>query len=287
MIKFSTQQLNTLLLPGGIEITYTDEGKGPEVLLFVHGLSSNSLIWRQNIETLRKKYRCIALDLPGHGSSSKGKYAYSIDFFLDTLQQFAVQLDLPVCTLVGHSMGGQIAIAAAVKFPELFKKLVLAAPAGFETFTATERKLLTGFYMTQVLQSPFYKLMVDQLKQRVSEPDFASEPDLRSRFGFFQAGAPRLSSEQYLPLCIEGMLRHHAHDLLHRITQPTLVIFGHDDRLIPNRMFHHQTTEEVAREGASHIQTCRLVMLSKAGHYVQFDQPDLFNTMLQQFLVAV
>ena len=284
MVRFTTQHLFTETLPGGIEITYTDEGKGKEVLLFVHGLSSNSLIWRQNIDSFKQHYRCIAIDLPGHGSSSKGNYAYTIDFFLETLRQFIEQMALPKCTLVGHSMGGQIAIAAAVKFPKLFSRLALVAPAGFEQFTAAERKLLTGHYLTHVLQSPLYQRMVDQLQQRLKEPALAAVPEMASRYGFFQGGVPKLSSEKYLPLCIEGMLRHSAHDLLHHIPQPTLIVFGQQDKLIPNRLFHRQTTEEVARDGASHIPHCALVLLDDCGHYVQFDKPAEFNLALYEFL---
>ncbi|RYF86938.1 MAG: alpha/beta hydrolase [Chitinophagaceae bacterium] len=240
MISTSIDQPSFLTLENDIEIAFTDEGKGEQTLLFVHGLSSNSLIWRQNIGVFKNHYRCVALDLPGHG---RGRL-----------------------------------------HPDLFTKLILVAPAGFEQFTSTERKLMTGHYLQQVMQSPFYKRMIDALQEAKNLPLAYGAPDLTAKYGFFQGEIPSLKSEQYLSLCIEAMLKHSAHDLLHRILQPTLVLFGDDDRLIPNRMFHRQSTKEVAIEGASHIHNCQLIMLPDCGHYVQFEKPKEFNAAVYRFL---
>lgn len=271
-------------LPGNIEIAYTDDGAGDETILFVHGLSSNLLIWSPNISVFKSHYRCIALDLPGHGASSKEKYPYTIDFFLDILQQFLKQLEIKSCVLVGHSMGGQISIAAAVKFPNLFSKLILAGPAGFEQFTRIERNLMSGYYLQHVLQSPLYKKMISSVIKARDLPKPFGSPDMAEKYGFFPGEIPKLKSEQYLGLCIKGMLEHQAHFLLHQILQPTLVIFGKEDRLIPNRMFHHMTTEDVAREGASHIHNCKLILFDDCGHYVQHEKPEEFNVAVYQFL---
>ena len=63
-----------LQLAEDLELAYFDEGKGNEVILFIHGLGSYAPAWKKNIESLSKDYRCLAIDLPGYGKSSKGRY---------------------------------------------------------------------------------------------------------------------------------------------------------------------------------------------------------------------
>lgn len=118
-----------------------DEGKGEQVLLFIHGLASYSQCWEKNLETLKENYRCIAIDLPGNGFSAYGNFAYSISFFVASLKEFIDELKLKNICLVGHSLGGQIAIKYTALYPEKIHSLVLCAPAGFETFTGFEKNI--------------------------------------------------------------------------------------------------------------------------------------------------
>jgi len=67
-----------------IELAYVDEGKGDQTIIFIHGLGSYLPAWKNNIEGLMSDYRCIAIDLPGYGYSSKGKYEGSMTFFAKT-----------------------------------------------------------------------------------------------------------------------------------------------------------------------------------------------------------
>ena len=68
-------------LSNGCEMAYIDEGKGDTTLLMVHGLANYCGVWVKNIESLKKHYRCIAIDLPGNGYSDGGDYPYGINFF--------------------------------------------------------------------------------------------------------------------------------------------------------------------------------------------------------------
>ncbi|MEN0006821.1 MAG: alpha/beta fold hydrolase, partial [Bacteroidota bacterium] len=132
-------EVHTLALDDTTTIAYVDEGEGSKTLLFVHGLGSYLRAWDKNISVLSKDYRCIAVDLPGYGKSSKGNYAFDMQFFAQALQQFIQQLDLKEITLVGHSMGGQIAMHVVLDEVAAVEKLVLLAPAGFEVFTDQEK----------------------------------------------------------------------------------------------------------------------------------------------------
>lgn len=116
------------------DVAYIDEGSSSDVLLFIHGLGSYLKAWDRNITVLKNSFRCIAVDLPGYGKSSKQIHNGTVEFYREFLNEFIKILDLHNITLVGHSMGGQIALSYVINFPDIIKKLILAAPAGFETF---------------------------------------------------------------------------------------------------------------------------------------------------------
>ena len=77
-----------------IKVGYVDQGEGDEVLLLIHGLGSNAKGWSQNIPVWSKKYRVIALDLPGYGYSEKKAYPYSLSFYADVLTDFLDELGI-------------------------------------------------------------------------------------------------------------------------------------------------------------------------------------------------
>ena len=121
-------------------IAYVDEGTGDNTIIFIHGLGSYLRAWDKNIPELSKKYRCIAIDLPGYGKSSKEIHPGSMEFYADVVAQLINKLELKNVTLAGHSMGGQISMVFALKYPTLVKNLVLVDPAGFETFNEGEKQ---------------------------------------------------------------------------------------------------------------------------------------------------
>ncbi|TGE16603.1 alpha/beta hydrolase [Hymenobacter elongatus] len=144
---------HSITLADSLQVAYVDAGRGPKTLIFIHGLSSYVRAWERTIPALGQGARCLALDLPGHGNSSKGHYSGSMEFYAEVLHQFIQKLHLRHVTLMGHSMGGQIAVTAALKYPQEIEKLVLVAPAGFETFTAPEKQLLRTFYTVQSIRN--------------------------------------------------------------------------------------------------------------------------------------
>ena len=122
----------TVSLPGSQSIAYTDEGNGADILLFIHGLSSYIPAWSKNVSELSKTYRCICVDLPGYGKSTGGVHSGKISFYAETLAEFILTMQLNKVTLVGHSMGGQIAAGLTLSHPELVNNLILFVTAGLE-----------------------------------------------------------------------------------------------------------------------------------------------------------
>ena len=271
-------------LDDNIRIAYIDQGTGKYTLIFIHGLGSYLPAWKKNIDDLKLRYRCIALDLPGYGKSSKGEHDYNMSFFASVLRQFVEKLQLRNVVLVGHSMGGQIALTAALQNTEHIEKLVLLAPAGFETFSAQEKQVLRNLYTPAILKG----LPTEQIRKNF-EVNFVKFPE-DAEF-MYQDRLFMRETEEYdrycamIPQCVAGMLDEPVFDQLPQIKIPTLVLYGADDALIPNKFLHPTlTTEMVAKAGATCIPGSKLQMIPKAGHFVQWEGAKEVNKVIKKFL---
>jgi pimeloyl-ACP methyl ester carboxylesterase len=113
----------------GRTINYVEAGSGPVVLL-VHGMAGNAENWRAVVEPLARAHTVIAPDLPGHGESEPGGGDYSLGSLATGLRDLLVVLGHDRATLVGHSLGGGIAMQFTYQFPELVERLVLVSSGG-------------------------------------------------------------------------------------------------------------------------------------------------------------
>ncbi|MCV6978268.1 alpha/beta fold hydrolase [Mycobacterium bourgelatii] len=120
--------LRTITLHGD-RVAYRDEGAG-EVLLLIHGIGGSSNNWRAIIPTLAKKYRVIAPDLLGHGRSDKPRGDYSLGAFAVWLRDFLDELGISRVTVVGHSLGGGIAMQFAHQHRDYCERLILMSSGG-------------------------------------------------------------------------------------------------------------------------------------------------------------
>ncbi|MBM4424707.1 MAG: alpha/beta hydrolase [Chloroflexi bacterium] len=119
--------LQTIALDGW-QVKYRELGNGPDVLM-VHGWASSSRMWQCLMNDLADRYHCLALDLPGFGDSDKPDDAwYSIPRFVELTKKFADSLGLHRPGVIGHSMGGMIALALAAEDGEALSQLVAVNP---------------------------------------------------------------------------------------------------------------------------------------------------------------
>lgn len=272
-------------LANGQRIAYTDTGEG-NIMVWVHGLTSYKEIWERNIHTFSKYFRCVALDLPGHGESANAAIGatYSPQFFADTLFLFLEELKINRCTLVGHSMGGQVALLAALQKPELFSEVVLIAPAGCEPFTETEKILLQRYSSAGIVGASWFGQTMLNLKSHFSK---LSEHEHQALERLARLHESRNIAELAVLLseCIAGMLNQSVINQLPQIKIPVLLIFGKNDKLIPNKLIHsNMTTEEIAQNAAAAIPNCRLKLWDEAGHYVQYEHAAAVNMEIYKFM---
>src|SRR5215471_20838263 len=111
---------------GGCTVHYVDEGQGPPIL-FLHGNPTWSFLYRDIIDLLRHRFRCIALDYPGFGlSSAPTTYRFTPAEHAHIVERFILGHDLGQLTVMGHDWGGPIALGAASRHPERIAALVVA-----------------------------------------------------------------------------------------------------------------------------------------------------------------
>ena len=268
----------------GLEINYVKEGNGEKTLLFVHGLSSNSDAWSKNIADLKNDYTCIALDLPGYGKSSKPDADYTASYFADIVHQFIKKLALKNIVLIGHSMGGQASVKLATTYPSDIEKLILVAPAGLEQFSEASANLMTSFFtVASVKNTTDVQIEKNYALNFYVQPEEVSKM-IEDRKQIKEASDFDAHCEAIVK-SVSGMLNDPVYNDLEQISQKTLVIFGDQDMLIPNRYFNPTlTTEAVGNVALQKIKSSKLEFIKDAGHFVQFEKPKEVNALIKQFV---
>jgi pimeloyl-ACP methyl ester carboxylesterase len=113
----------------GRSVSYVEAGEG-SVLLLIHGIAGNCENWREVVEPLARHHTVIAPDLPGHGASQAGAGDYSIGALASGLRDLLIALGHERATVVGHSLGGGVAMQFAYQYPEMIERLVLVSSGG-------------------------------------------------------------------------------------------------------------------------------------------------------------
>ncbi|MDO6595547.1 alpha/beta fold hydrolase [Oceanihabitans sp. 2_MG-2023] len=266
------------------EISYIKEGNGEKTVLFVHGLSSNSDAWSKNIASLKEKYTCIALDLPGYGKSAKPEATYTPSYFAEILHQFIDELELKNVILIGHSMGGQASVKLATTYKTDVQKLILVAPAGLEQFSEAGANMLKSFFTVDMVKNTtdaqieknyalnFYALPEDTSKMIEDRKRIKLASD-------FNAHCTAIVNS------ISGMLNDPVFNDLEHIKQKTLVVFGNKDMLIPNRYLNPTLTiADVGKIASEKIENVNVSFVEDAGHFVQFEKAAEVNKLFDQFI---
>ncbi|MBW2961899.1 alpha/beta hydrolase [Mesonia sp. JHPTF-M18] len=107
-----------------IQIAFTAEGKGKTIVL-LHGFLESSSIWKHLTLELKKTHRVVTIDLLGHGNTEKLGYIHSMETMAEVVHAVLFHLKIKKFSLIGHSMGGYVALAFAEKFPQQLEKLIL------------------------------------------------------------------------------------------------------------------------------------------------------------------
>lgn len=251
----------------GIEMAFTDEGQGPS-LLFVHGFPLCRGTWSKQVEAFRAIYRVIAPDLRGLGESEATVGPISMSRYAEDLHALVNHLNTGSVILIGHSMGGYVALAFAKAYPQALRGLVLVGTkVGADTPEAAAARRATA----EKVRAQGVAGVVDAMAPKMlsaSNKDAAMAAAVR---GFMAPSKP----EGVIGALLGMAERPDAGAWLGKIKVPTLAIAGLDDTIIPP-----SESEAMAKA----IPGAQLNLIPKAGHLVAFEQSDAFNQALNHWL---
>lgn len=266
----------------GLTLHFETEGNGAPVLL-LHGLGGFAAVWRHNVPSLGRHAMAIALDLPGFGRSSKPPGPYPLAFFTRTIEAFRRTLGLDHLTLVGHSLGGAVAVAYALACPSRVERLALvgAVVPGFGYRVSWVYRLLAargvGELVGGLLWPGLLRAGLARCFDRV-EPD---EIDFLVRAGYPIRTSPegRAAFLSTLRSMRADFAREgdRYRERLACLALPVLLIHGRQDRVVPPA---HATTV------AAHLPNAAARWLEGCGHFPQIEHRDIVNGWLADFLLS-
>ncbi len=266
------------------ELSYLDSGTGPAVL-FIHGILGSQRQWAHLIDRLDDNHRVIVPDLVGHGESDKPSGDYSLGSHAGTLRDLLDHLGIDRVTLVGHSLGGGIAMQFFYLFPERVDRLVLVASGGLgrEVNPILRSATLPGAeQVLSVIASGWVLTRARAAGRAASRVGWKPGSDITAIWQGFASLADRASRRAFLAttraVIDPGGQSISAYDYLpDAVPVPTLLVWGSRDRMIPAT---HALTAQKSIPG------CRVELFEKAGHFPHLDDPDRFADLLRDFIAT-
>jgi pimeloyl-ACP methyl ester carboxylesterase len=268
----------------GYKRAFIRAGEGPALLL-LHGIGNNCQTWAGVIDRLAETHTVIAPDLLGHGRSDKPRGDYSIAAYANGMRDLLSVLDIEQATVVGHSLGGGIALQFAYQFPERCQRLALVGSGGLgpELSAGLRAATLPGAELVlTALAGISGPLRVGlQVLERAGRTtgwrrvgDFAEAGDALLALRDVEARRAFLRT-------LRGVVdaRGQAVTALDRLyladSIPMLVVWGSRDPIVP--ALHAETVRSL-------VPSARVEVFDSAGHWPHLDEPDRFCDVLLDFI---
>jgi pimeloyl-ACP methyl ester carboxylesterase len=267
----------------GHRVAYREAGDSGPVLLLIHGITGNACQWDDVIPLLAQHYRVIAPDLLGHGQSAKPRGDYSLGAYAAGIRDLIVALGHRRATVVGHSLGGGIAMQFVYEYPPFAERLVLVNSGGLgrEVNMLLRAASLPGSEFVLPLIAHARVLGLGAAVGAVfGKLGFRAGPDLgemaRGYASLGNAEARAAFVHTIRAVIDPGGQRVSAHDRLYLTSLvPSLVVWGDRDPMIP---VEHAEPAHKAMPGS------RLEIFEGAGHFPQLSDPVRFAHTLIEFM---
>ena len=265
----------------GYRRVYRIAGEGPPLLL-IHGIGDSSATWRTVIAQLARNHLVIAPDLLGHGASAKPRADYSVAAYANGMRDLLGVLDVDRVTLVGHSLGGGVAMQFAYQFPEKTERMVLVASGGAGRGVSPLLRAATlpgAQAVISGLRLPGARLAVNLAVAVAAKLDTGiglDAPDLRRVVDALPDATARAAFIRTLRAVVDW--RGQVVTMLDRCylarAMPTLLMWGSRDSVLP---VGHAYQAHAAMPGS------RLEIFDGAGHFPFRTDPDRFVRLLEEF----
>ena len=252
-----------------IKVRYSDTGKG-RVIVFLHGFLGSHELWNETAKKLSKKFRVIAIDLPGHGETPAIGYYHSMELLAQSVKSVLDKVGVRRYVIIGHSMGGYAALAFAELFPENLRGLCLCNSTSYADTEEKKKdrdrvirlvKKEHKHYVNEVVTSLFAPENLEKLKTEVTKAKHIATA----------------VSKQAIINSLEGMKERKSRDLILKFAEyPILFIIGKKDSVINYETMYPQ------------MGLCKypsVLMLENAGHMSFYEAPK--ETLKELDLFAV
>ena len=267
----------------GRDVAYVVGGEGPTLLL-IHGIGGDWRTWEPVLDGLALNHHVVAIDLPGHGGSAKGPGDYSLGALASVLRDLGGALGLDRATVIGHSLGGGVAMQFAYQYPERCERLVLVSSGGLGPDVGLVLRLATlpGSEFFLSLTAPAARRLVDLAGGAGRLLRLRAAPDAEHYARAYTALAEPESRAAFLGT-LRGVVgtRGQLVDARDRLYlaghMPTLIVWGERDGVLP--VDHGQAAHEA-------IPGSRLEIFPGAGHFPHRDDPMRFIDVLSDFLAS-
>jgi pimeloyl-ACP methyl ester carboxylesterase len=250
-----------------------------EPIVLVHGLAGQWQNWLENIPRLAQERRVIAPDLPGHGLTPMPRDQITISGYGRCVNALCEKLGLGKVDMIGNSMGGFVAAEVAIQFPARIDQLVLVSAAGIGSADVAKMPIMTVGRVMRALAShgtaSFDRSIAARPRSRhhtlalVARYPSRLKADLAYEAFFKGAGKPGFLD------ALRANLNYDFRDRLPEIRQPTMIIWGENDSIIPVRDAH---------EFERLIPDSRKVVMRATGHVPMAERPSTFNDLVLDFL---
>ena len=268
----------------GHRMSYRTAGQGPLIVL-IHGITSTSDTWRELLPLLAERHTVVAPDLLGHGDSAKPRGDYSLGAYATGLRDLLVALGHERANIVGHSLGGGVAMQFAYQFPERCERLALISSGGLgrEVHLLLRAASLPGSELVLPLIAAPKVLeagaAVGAFLTRIGLRPSADLGEIARGYASLDNASSRLAFLHTLRAVIDPIgQRVSARDRLYLAQAvPSLILWGERDPVIP---VEHGRDAHAAMPGS------RLEVLPQAGHFPHLDEPRTVARALEELVVS-
>ncbi|MFD1166370.1 alpha/beta fold hydrolase [Sphingobacterium daejeonense] len=261
---------------GDISISYyiKKATEQPEkTIIFLHGFPFNKKMWREQLESLEDNVTGIAIDIRGHGNTTKGHGFFSVDVFAKDLGVFMRKLEIDKAVLCGISMGGYIALRAYQLFPEKISGLILADTHSKPDDNAGKQKRFDA--IQAVLQYGRRPYAIGFTGNVFSKKSIENKPDAVE---LIKSSIRRNSIESICSTLLALASRTDTTEVLSKINVPTLIVRGKEDKITP---------AELMEELNKNIKGSKYIEMADCGHLPNLENPEDFNLHMNKLLLEV
>lgn len=247
----------------GYNISYKITGDGEETVVMLQGWGTHLGMYDSVAAAINEKYRFVQFDMPGFGASDEPREAWNVDAYADFFCKFLEALQIRKATLIGHSYGGRVIIKLASRenLPFEIKNIVLIDSAG----------ILPKKSFSQKMKIRRYKILKKVLNLKLI---YALFPELIDDWRSRQGSADYRNATPMMRQCLVMAVNEDLTDLLPKVKQDTLLIWGDKDTATP--IGDAKIMEEK-------IPNSGLAVLQGAGHFSYLEQPTVFRNIMRAY----